>query len=502
MCYREYIALATAFHMSKLITAPSENSGIPQALDEALRLEFSSRYMLLEGIGKCPIPLFVINQEHVITQWNEALEKLTGLSEAQMLGTRDHWKAFYPFNRPTVADLTVDDVLEENIDLLYKGKYRRSPMLEGGYELSDFFPTMGKDGRWLYFMAAPLRDPSGNIVGAIETLQDVTDRAQAEARLQENQSFLKQVVDGSSVPTFVIDREHRITHWNRACEVVTGIAASSLIGTRGQWRPFYETERPVMADLILSNALAKDVDQFYGGKFRASSLVEGAFEAEDFFPHLGEGGKWLFFTAAPLRDAAGNYIGAIETLQDITAQKVAESALRSSEEKFRVQSITDALTGLYNARHFYTQLGIEIKRAMRYERPLSLLLLDLDDFKKLNDTHGHLEGDRALALAADIIRHSFRDLDSAYRYGGEEFTVLLPETATSVAVMLAERLRANFAQSPLTTSTGEEIRLSASIGISEYLPGEADKEFLRRADECVYEAKRRGKNCVVSMLAP
>lgn len=454
--------------------------------------------MLVEGIDKCPIPIFVINREHVITQWNQAMEKITRMTAEQMIGTRDHWKAFYPFDRPTVADLTVEDALEENLDLLYKDKYRKSPMLEGGYEFTDFFPTMGSDGLWLYFMAAPLHDPEGNIVGAIETLQDTTDQAQAEARLNESQSFLKQIVDGSSVPTFVIDREHRITHWNRACEVITRTNATNLIGTRDQWLPFYESNRPVMADLILSSALAKDMGQFYSEKFRPSQLVEGAFEAEDFFPHLGECGKWLFFTAAPLRDATGNYIGAIETLQDITRQKQAESALISSEAKFRLQSITDPLTTLYNVRHFYNELGIEINRSLRYGRPLSLLLLDLDDFKKLNDVHGHIEGDQALALAAKVIKSSFRECDSAYRYGGEEFTVLLPETEINFAVQLAERLLANLAQSPLTTSAGAVVHITASIGAAEYIPGEADKDFLRRADEHVYAAKRRGKNCAVA----
>ena len=178
---------------------------------------------------------------------------------------------------------------------MYHGKYNRSDLLDGGVEVYDFFPQVGDDGRWLYFTAAPLKDSAGQVVGAIEILQDITTRHRAEAALRESQGFLKQIVDGNSVPTFVINREHRLTHWNRACEVVTGISAADLVGTRDQWRPFYDSERPVMADLILDSALDKEVAQFYHDKFRPSTVIAGAFEAEDFFPHLGEQGKWLFF---------------------------------------------------------------------------------------------------------------------------------------------------------------------------------------------------------------
>lgn len=475
---------------SPAVTEPS-----PSQLDEALRVDFSSRYLLVEGIEKCPIPLFVINQDHVITRWNEALTRLTGFSAEAMIGTSNHWQVFYPFARPTMADLTVDGTVEAEIDQLYHGKYRRSALHDGGFEVLDFFPDLKPDGRWLQFMAAPLRDPSGQVIGAIETLQDVTARQRAESELHENQSFLHQIVDGSSVPTFVIDREHRVIHWNRACEIITGVAGRDIIGTRNQWTAFYDNERPVMADLILNNAVEKDVDLFYHGKNRASQVLAGAFEAEDYFPHLGGTGKWLFFTAAPLRNSAGQFIGAIETLQDITLQKQAELSLRASEEKFRIMSITDALTSLYNARYFHEQIEIEIRRAVRYQRPLSLLMIDLDDFKQLNDTHGHLEGDRALARVSAEIRQSCREVDTAYRYGGEEFTVILPETGLGVASSLAERLVRQVSANPLCTEAGATVGLTASIGIAELRPGDTAKSLLRRADEGVYAAKRRGKNC-------
>lgn len=134
--------------------------------------------------------------------------------------------------------------------------------------------------------------------------------------------------DGNPVATFVINADHVITHWNCACEHASGMPASEMIGTRNQWAPFYEKERPVMADLVVSGSMEQMVDTYYQDKFKRSSLIPDAFEAEDFFPKLGKNGLWLHFTAAPLRNLHGQVVGAIETLQDVSERRIAEEALR------------------------------------------------------------------------------------------------------------------------------------------------------------------------------
>lgn len=134
--------------------------------------------------------------------------------------------------------------------------------------------------------------------------------------------------DGNPVATFVINADHVITYWNRACEHASGVPASEMIGTRNQWVPFYGDERPVMADLIVSGCMEEMVDMYYQDKFKRSSLIPDAFEAEDFFPQLGKNGLWMHFTAAPLRNLHGQVVGAIETLQDVSERRIAEEALR------------------------------------------------------------------------------------------------------------------------------------------------------------------------------
>lgn len=318
----------------------------------------------------------------------------------------------------------------------------------------------------------------------------------AEKSLRENRERLFSILEGLTVPTFVIDADHMTTHWNLACEKITGVPAREVIGTNQQWRAFYQSERPVMADLIVDKVMENQISNYYSGKYRRSPLKEDAFEAEDFFPHFGHGGKWLFFTAAPLKDSAGTVIGAIETLQDITDRKTAELALAESERRHRELSITDGLTGLYNSRHFYMRAHEEVERCNRYASQLSLILLDVDNFKKFNDTYGHLEGDRVLAVLAEVIRAEIRGSDSAYRYGGEEFIVIFPETAPTESRIVAERLRHAFAERTFTPAPGEHVHMTISIGGGCYHPGEGLIPFVKRIDEAMYRAKNLGKNRV------
>ena len=180
---------------------------------------------------------------------------------------------------------------------------------------------------------ALFKEVAGDIAFALYNLKQEEKHKRAEDALAESEKKLSQIINGSSTPLFVVDKTHTVTHWNKACENLTGVSAKEMVGTRRPWSPFYSAERPVLADIIVDGPTDEGLSRYYGGKFRKSALIDGAYEVEDFFPMFGN--KWLFLTAAPLRDDRRGVTGAVESLRDITERKNAEEALRESEEKYR-----------------------------------------------------------------------------------------------------------------------------------------------------------------------
>jgi len=158
------------------------------------------------------------------------------------------------------------------------------------------------------------------------------------------------------------------------------------------------------------------------------------------------------------------------------------------------------LTELYNSRQFYSQVEQEIGRSNRYEHPLALLLLDIDLFKDYNDTYGHLEGDKVLQRIGKIITSCLRRMDTAYRYGGEEFTILLPETKAAEAVTVAERIRTGIYKAKFKPLPGKKISITVSVGVTEYLQNESISEFIQRADQAMYLSKKEGRNLVSPLI--
>ena len=165
-------------------------------------------------------------------------------------------------------------------------------------------------------------------------------------------------------------------------------------------------------------------------------------------------------------------------------------------DELKKLSITDGLTQLYNSRHFYSQLKGEIERCNRYEHKLSLLLLDIDNFKEYNDSYGHLEGDKILVRLGHVIKSCLRKMDTAYRYGGEEFTIILPDTDGEEARTVAERLRAAVSSEDFTDGSRPDVRITISIGVTQYFQEEKIASFVQRADQAMYQSKQAGRNKV------
>lgn len=177
---------------------------------------------------------------------------------------------------------------------------------------------------------------------------------------------------------------------------------------------------------------------------------------------------------------------------------------RDREEKVRQLSRTDGLTGVPNRRHVLELLDLEVTRADRQESPLSLVILDLDHFKKVNDTWGHPTGDRVLRIAAATLQDCLRAGDFVGRYGGEEFLLILPGASLQDALMVAERCRQHLAAAEIHTDSGERLPVTASFGLActAHGLGAEAQQLIRHADEALYEAKRLGRNRIESVLLP
>ena len=221
----------------------------------------------------------------------------------------------------------------------------------------------GSDGTPQHYSISgmPVFDEKGRFTGYHGVGRNITELRQAELAIKESERQLSQIVDSTSIPIFVIDAQHRVTHWNQACANLTGFAAARMLGSDSAWRAFYPAQRPTLADLILDQADEQVIARHYR-KFARSTLIDGAFEAEVFLPDAGAGGRWHFFAAAPLRNADGHVTGAIETLQDITDRRRDQQLLEDKTAALQrayaevEQRIAERTAELSQQLHFQQQL--------------------------------------------------------------------------------------------------------------------------------------------------
>lgn len=228
-------------------------------------------------VSSMAIPAFIIDSFHMVTHWNKACEKLTNISSADVIGTCDAWKAFYPSPRPVLADLVVDMAAENRVGEYYD-HFSKTELMDDGLQAEAFFPLLGKTGKWLYFTATPLKDKSNQVIGAIETFQDISDRINAETHYR---LLLKAIPD----PVIVYDTQHKITYINEAFELTYGWTREELLGgtidfvpseevtrTREAWQRtlngekiFFETKRKTktgqVLDIQMKTAIIKDQNQ-------------------------------------------------------------------------------------------------------------------------------------------------------------------------------------------------------------------------------------------------
>ncbi|MEF2550225.1 diguanylate cyclase [Aurantimonas sp. A2-1-M11] len=290
------------------------------------------------------------------------------------------------------------------------------------------------------------------------------------------------------VPTFVLDAKGHVTIWNRACERLTGVRASEVIGTKRHWSGFYEKPRLCLADLVLSGQ-GDRVDDLYTAN-RSETYHQGALSAENWcvLPQCGAR-RYLAIDAGPIYSPNGSLIAVVETLRDITSQKEAQTALETLASQ-------DGLTGVANRRMFDQRLAAE----WQHPAQLSLLMIDIDHFKPYNDALGHQRGDDCLKrIASLIVSETRQECDLVARYGGEEFAVILPHADMHVALAVGRRILAAVkcaaidhpdpACPPLVSlSIGAACRESRS---------EAPEALIAEADASLYRAKQLGRDRII-----
>jgi diguanylate cyclase (GGDEF)-like protein len=296
-----------------------------------------------------------------------------------------------------------------------------------------------------------------------------------------------------AVPTFVLDSGCRVMIWNKACERLTGVAAGDVLGTRDHWRSFHQAPRPTLADLVMQNR-GGELSQLY--PLPAIHPAEaGALCAESWcdMPRVGAR-RYLAADASPIHDEKGSIVAAVQTLRDMTDEKLAQAALEQLATR-------DGLTGLANRRCFDDTLHAEWARALRQKQPLSLLMVDVDNFKAYNDANGHLGGDECLKRIAKAVASEMRANDLVARYGGEEFAVILPNQSLKGAAIVAERIRSRVERLTMPTSGGNlaspgYVTVTVSIGAATAIAA-ADTsahQLVAIADAALYRAKHMGRN--------
>jgi diguanylate cyclase (GGDEF)-like protein len=307
-----------------------------------------------------------------------------------------------------------------------------------------------------------------------------------------DRAFAHQLMEMLAIPVFVLDTTSRVMIWNRACERLTGVPAAEVVGTREHWRSFFDEQRHTLADLLIQER-GGDVAQLYprqGPQHGAQYGAAAHLSAEGWcdMPRVGRR-RYLAADASPIYDERGKLSAVVQTLRDMTEEKQAQLALEQLATR-------DGLTGLANRRCFDETLHAEWARALRQRQPLSLLMVDVDNFKAYNDANGHLGGDECLKRIATAVSSEMRANDLVARYGGEEFAVILPNQSLKGAAVVAERIRSRveLLQVPNRMAPGEHVTVSIGAATALASPENNASELVAIADAALYRAKHMGRN--------
>jgi diguanylate cyclase (GGDEF)-like protein/PAS domain S-box-containing protein len=416
-----------------------------------------------------PFASFIKDADGRMVFYNSFLARIFGVTQQAWLGRTDH--EIWP--PPSAAEFRRNDVA----------------VLQGGVPVEMDETSFGPDGNQTFWKSLkfPYRRADGTLMLAgmsmdvtsqtmheAELLDALRDKSQLAEQLQAGQHLLQTFMEESPNTTFVKDDRGRYVFYNTSFADHLGISRTEWLG---------KSDAELLPKEIAEKYMAQDLLVMSTGQTR--EFLDEARDSNGILHRF----RSLKFTYKGLdgRKILGGFTF------DVTEQMQREKALADANLQLERLATTDSLTGLSNRRVFETRAAIEFSIARRSHRPLSLLMMDIDNFKWRNDTFGHAAGDAALEMLGRILKTCVRLGDVAARLGGEEFGFLLPDTGPMGAVEVAHRVQALLSQQPRNPAA-----LTISVGAASTIESiETWEQLLSRADQAMYEAKRAGKNRVV-----
>ncbi len=407
------------------------------------------------------IPAFIIDVDHFVVAWNEPCALLTGVASRDVLGTRNHWTAFYDKPRPCMADLVLDNLLSEASSFYLQ--HDKTEFASDGHMAEGWFENLGGKRRYLTFEAKPLFD-GDRVIGAVEVLQDITRHQEALDQLKLSASVFENTSEG----IMITGADNRIISANKALENLTGYRVVEMAGKNPKL--FTSDRHPSSFFADMWNTLA-DIGHWQGEIWNKKKTGE----------------EYLVRAHISTVKTGDNEINYIGLMTDITEQ----SRLR---EQMEHMAHHDFLTGLPNRILLEDRLRQALGRAERNKSKFALMFLDLDRFKLINDTLGHNIGDLLLKEVTRRILSCLRAIDTVSRHGGDEFVLLLEEFSNDSDIGHTARKILDSVGTPYKLD-GHVVEVTSSIGISLYpRDGGTVPELLKHADIAMYRAKDSGRN--------
>lgn len=335
-----------------------------------------------------------------------------------------------------------------------------------------------KERQYYWSVKAPLMNAQGEIYALLGISTDVTEQKRLEVALRRNEAQLTTILDNLKAHVYIKDINYTYTYVNSDMCQYLGLSKDQVVG---------KTDTEIFGKKV-AERFHKSDRQVFTYKENCSSIEKSR--------HFQTRKKRYFWSVkVPLINELGNTYALLGISTDVTEQK-------RLEKKLRELASTDVLSGVSNRRFFIELFNRELKRVKRYQSKLSLIMLDIDHFKSINDNYGHSVGDVAIKAMTQLCKDSLRDTDFIGRLGGEEFAILLPETDLEGAYLIAQRIRHATESHHFMIDDERRCHFTASFGVTEY-NGATDNtpdDLLKRADIALYDAKTQGRNRVCEKI--